>query len=66
VTAGEVRIVTRGRRSREASQRVINEFGDPVRALRGTESRRSTVSDSPILLGIHRPLEENLAHLGAP
>src|SRR5262249_45227540 len=33
-------------------------FGDLVRALRGTESRRSTVSDHPILLGVHRPLEE--------
>ncbi len=33
-------------------------FGDLVRALRGTESRRSTVSDTPILLGIQRPVEE--------
>lgn len=41
-------------------------FGDLVRALRGTESRRSTVSDTPILLGIHRPLDEILALLGAP
>jgi chlorite dismutase len=41
-------------------------FGDLVRALRGTESRRSTVSDTPILLGIHRPLEEILTLLGAP
>lgn len=41
-------------------------FGDLVRALRGTESRRSTVSDAPILLGIHRPLDEILALLGAP
>ena len=41
-------------------------FGDLVRALRGTESRRSTVSDSPILLGIHRPLEEITTLLGAP
>lgn len=40
-------------------------FGDLVRALRGTESRRSTVSDTPILLGIHRPLEEILSLLGA-
>jgi chlorite dismutase len=40
-------------------------FGDLVRALRGTESRRSTVSDVPILLGIHRPLAEILALLGA-
>ena len=41
-------------------------FGDLVRALRSTESRRSTVSDTPILLGIHRPLEEILDLLGAP
>ena len=41
-------------------------FGDLVRALRGTESRRSTVDDLPILLGIHRPLEEIVALLGAP
>jgi len=41
-------------------------FGDLVRALRGTESRRSTVSDTPILLGIHRPIEEIVGLLGAP
>jgi chlorite dismutase len=41
-------------------------FGDLVRELRGTESRRSTVRDTPILLGIHRPVEEILALLGAP
>ena len=40
-------------------------FGDLVRALRSTESRRSTVSDTPILLGIHRPIEEILTLLGA-
>jgi chlorite dismutase len=40
-------------------------FGDLVRALRGTESRRSTVSDTPILLGIHRPIDEILGLLGA-
>lgn len=40
-------------------------FGDLVRALRATESRRSTVSDIPILLGIHRPIDEILALLGA-
>jgi chlorite dismutase len=44
----------------------LGAFGDLVRALRGTESRRSTVSDTPILLGIHRPLEEIVAMLGAP
>jgi chlorite dismutase len=41
-------------------------FGDLVRELRGTESRRSTISDSPILLGIHRPIAEILGLLGAP
>ena len=40
-------------------------FGDLVRALRSTESRRSTVSDTPILLGIHRPIGEILTLLGA-
>jgi chlorite dismutase len=40
-------------------------FGDLVRGLRATESRRSTVSDTPILLGIHRPLDEILGLLGA-
>jgi chlorite dismutase len=39
-------------------------FGDLVRELRGTESRRSTVSDTPILLGIHRSIDEILALLG--
>ena len=41
-------------------------FGDLVRALRSTESRRSTVTDTPILLGIHRPMDEILGLLGAP
>ncbi len=40
-------------------------FGDLVRALRATESRRSTVDDTPILLGIHRSMDEILALLGA-
>jgi chlorite dismutase len=40
-------------------------FGDLVRALRATESRRSTVSDTPILLGVHRPVDEILTLLGA-
>lgn len=40
-------------------------FGDLVRALRSTESRRSTVSDMPILLAIHRPMDEILGLLGA-
>jgi chlorite dismutase len=37
-----------------------------VRELRGTESRRSTVNDTPILLGIQRPIAEILSLLGAP
>jgi chlorite dismutase len=40
-------------------------FGDLVRALRATESRRSTISDTPILLGICRPMDEILTMLGA-
>lgn len=40
-------------------------FGDLVRALRSTDSRRSTVTDTPILLGIHRPIAEILGLLGA-
>jgi chlorite dismutase len=40
-------------------------FGDLVRALRSTESRRSTVRDTPILLGIRRPIDEILSLLGA-
>jgi chlorite dismutase len=40
-------------------------FGALVRELRGTESRRSTVSDTPILAAILRPIREILALLGA-
>jgi chlorite dismutase len=40
-------------------------FGDLVRSLRATESRRSTVSDTPILLGIRRSIGEVLELLGA-
>jgi chlorite dismutase len=43
----------------------LAEFGELVRALRSTESRRSTVNDSPILLGVHRPIAEILELLGA-
>jgi chlorite dismutase len=43
----------------------LPEFGDLVRALRGTESRRSTIRDTPILTGIHRPIAEITALLGA-
>lgn len=41
-------------------------FGDLVRELRGSESRRATVTDTPILLGVHRPVDEILGLLGAP
>lgn len=43
----------------------LPEFGELVRELRGTESRRSTVRDTPILTGIHRPIDEITALLGA-
>lgn len=39
-------------------------FSDLVRELRGTESRRSTVRDTPILTGINRPLAEITRQLG--
>jgi len=38
-------------------------FQDLVRELRETESRRSTVRDTPIITGIHRPLGEILQQL---
>ena len=40
-------------------------FAELVRELRGTESRRSTVRDTPILTGIHRPIDEITRLLGA-
>ncbi len=40
-------------------------FGELVRSLRGTESRRSTVRDTPILVGVHRPAAEITSLLGA-
>jgi chlorite dismutase len=40
-------------------------FGELVRALRATESRRSTVRDTPILAGIHRRLDELAELFGA-
>jgi chlorite dismutase len=43
----------------------LGAFGDLVRALRSTDSRRSTVTDTPILLGVHRPIAEILTLLGA-
>jgi chlorite dismutase len=44
----------------------LAQFGSLVRDLRHTESRRSTVRDTPILTGVHRPLPEILGMLGAP
>jgi chlorite dismutase len=41
------------------------QFGNLVRDLRGTESRRSTVRDTPILTCVHRPLAEIMGLLGA-
>ena len=43
----------------------LAKFSELVRALRETESRRSTVRDTPILTGIHRPIEEITGLLGA-
>jgi chlorite dismutase len=43
----------------------LAKFSELVRALRGTDSRRSTVRDTPILTAIHRPIEEITALLGA-
>jgi chlorite dismutase len=40
-------------------------FSSLVRDLRGTDGRRSTVRDTPLLLGVHRPIGEILAMLGA-
>ena len=40
-------------------------FGELVRELRGTESRRSTVRDTPILTAIHRPLRDIARLLGS-
>lgn len=40
-------------------------FGELVRELRSTESRRSTIRDTPILTGIHRPIDEITNLLGA-
>lgn len=43
----------------------LDSFGELVYDLRGTESRIATVSDTPILLGVHRPITEILELLGA-
>ena len=41
-------------------------FVELVRELRGSDSRRSTVRDTPILAAVHRPIGEILRLLGAP
>jgi chlorite dismutase len=41
-------------------------FGDLVRELRATESRRSTVNDRPILIGVRRTFPEFARLVGAP
>ena len=41
-------------------------FGELVRELRGTESRRSTVSDRPILLGLRTDAAAFARRVGAP
>lgn len=41
-------------------------FQDLVRDLRATEARRSTLRDTPIVTGIHRPLAEILDLLSGP
>jgi chlorite dismutase len=43
----------------------LEAFSSLVRDLRGTDGRRSTVRDTPLLLGVHRPIGEILALLGA-
>ena len=43
----------------------LEAFGDLVRELRGTESRRSTVRDTPIITAVHRPFDEIARMLGA-
>lgn len=42
----------------------LEDFQDLVMALRNTEARRYTLRDTPIFVGIHRPLEEALELLG--
>ncbi|MGQ0551168.1 MAG: chlorite dismutase family protein [Armatimonadota bacterium] len=44
----------------------LRAFQDLVHALRATEGRRYTLRDTPLLVGIHRPLDNILALLGAP
>jgi len=44
----------------------LQAFLDLVHALRMTQGRKYTLRDTPILVGIHRPLRAILALLGAP
>jgi chlorite dismutase len=44
----------------------LGAFGELVRELRGTESRRSTINDRPILLGIRTDPVSFVERLGAP
>ena len=41
-------------------------FGDLVRDLRGTESRRATTRDTPILVGVRRGWDEIADLLAVP
>jgi chlorite dismutase len=43
----------------------LEAFSELVRELRGTESRRSTVRDTPIIAAVHRPVDEITRLLGA-
>ncbi len=43
---------------------VLEDFQDLVMALRDTEARRYTLRDTPILVGIYRPLPQTLELLG--
>jgi chlorite dismutase len=43
----------------------LAEFGELVRELRGTESRRSTVRDTPVITAVHRPVDVITRMLGA-
>lgn len=43
----------------------LEAFGELVRELRGTESRRSTVRDTPIITAVHRPVDDITRMLGA-
>lgn len=43
----------------------LREFAQLVRELRGTNGRRFTVRDTPVLVGVHRDPRELLAELSA-